>query len=180
VVADSCSHTANQEAQMKNQATPTRSHTRSRFARAGAVTLVLLLSACAVPVVRTTHVYEGPAPAAAFAAAEYGSVRRIDITDISAQPTGGGALIGGLIGGVLGNQVGHGAGRAAATVLGAFGGGAVGDQIEHDEAAASAHRIYHVVVHFDHGGTRSFDYHTLNGLRVGDRVRFEDGVLDRA
>jgi outer membrane lipoprotein SlyB len=179
-VADSCIYTLNQEAQMNNHPTPTRSHTRIRFALAGATSLVLLLSACAVPVMRTTRVYEGPAPAAAFADTEYGSVRRIDVTDIAVQPSGGGAVVGGLIGGVLGNQIGHGAGRAAATVLGAFGGGAVGDQIEHDEAAASAHRIYHVVVHFDHGGTRTFDYRTLNGLHVGDRVRFEDGVLDRA
>jgi uncharacterized protein YcfJ len=48
----------------------------------------------------------------------------------SAQPTGGGALIGAVVGGALGNQFGRGDGRAVATVIGALGGGVLGNQIE--------------------------------------------------
>ena len=139
-----------------------------------------LLAACAVPVTRTTHIYDAPAPAAAFGDVRYGTVSRIDVIDTTERPSGGGAVLGGLIGGVLGNQIGHGAGRAAATVLGAFGGGVIGNDIEHNQAAASSSRVYHVIVHFDHGGTRSFDYRELNGLRVGERVRLDHGVLGRA
>lgn len=47
-----------------------------------------------------------------------------------APKSGAGALVGALAGGALGNAVGGGGGRAAATVLGAFGGAIVGNNIE--------------------------------------------------
>lgn len=65
-------------------------------------------------------------------------------------------------------------------MLGAFGGGVVGNGVEQDRAAANSSRVYHVEVHFDHGLTRGFDYRALDGLRIGDRVRLEHGVLGRA
>lgn len=90
----------------------------------GALTLLLLalsLAGCAVPVTRTTHIYDAPA-SVAYSGVEYGIVRGIDVVDTTEAPTGGGAVLGSLLGGVIGNEIGYGAGRAAATVLGAFGG----------------------------------------------------------
>ena len=121
-----------------------------------------------------------PEPAVAIGAVQYGTVRRIDVVETTEQPTGGGTVLGGLVGGVLGNQIGHGAGRAAATVLGAVGGGVIGNNLEQQQAAANSSRVYRVVVAFDHGSTRSFDYRELNGLRVGDRVRLDHGALERS
>ena len=151
-----------------------------RLARgAGALAAILALGACAVPVTRTTRVYDAPAVYAAVPAVEYGTVRRIDVIETTAQPTGGGVALGALIGGVVGNQFGHGSGRAAATALGAFGGAVIGNNAEQQQAAAASSRVYHVVVGFDDGRTRSFDYRALDGLRTGERVRLEGGVLMR-
>ena len=54
--------------------------------------------------------------------------------------SGAGALIGAIVGGALGHSIGSGGGRAAATMLGAFGGAVIGDQIE-DPAAASVQHV---------------------------------------
>ena len=108
---------------------------------AGVAALASLLSACAAPVTRTTHVYDAPEPAVAVGDVKYGTVRRIDVVETTEQPTGGGTVLGGLVGGVLGNQIGHGAGRAAATVLGAVGGGVIGNNLEQQQAAANSSRV---------------------------------------
>lgn len=144
-----------------------------------------LLSACAVPVTRTTRVIDGPgyAPVAAAPApvyVQYGTVTRIEEMDTRVGDSGGGAVLGALIGGVVGNQIGHGGGRAAATALGVFGGAVAGDSVERNNAAAASGTAYRVFVHFDDGSTRRFDYRALGGLHSGERVRLENGVLMRA
>ncbi len=140
---------------------------------------LLTLTGCAVPVTRTTHVYEAPGrPVVAYV--EYGTVRRIDVIDTTVQPTGGGTVLGALVGGVVGNQIGHGSGRAAATALGVFGGAVAGNNIERTQAAAASSTVYRVIVNFDNGSSRSFDYRALDGLHTGERVRLQDGVLVRA
>ena len=139
-----------------------------------------LLSACAVPVTRTTRVYEAaPPPVAMAPALRYGTVARIDEVDTQAQPTGGGTVLGALVGGVVGNQFGHGSGRAAATALGVFGGAVVGNNVEQQQAAAASSRYWRVFVRFDDGERREFNYSALNGLHPGERVRLRDGVLER-
>ena len=148
----------------------------------GAVAAAALLSACAVPVTRSTRVIEGPgyAPAAPAAYVQYGTVTRIEEIATQVGDSGGGAALGAVIGGVLGNQVGHGGGRAAATALGLFGGAVVGDKVERNNAAAASNVVYRVHVRFDDGSTRHFDYRGLDGLHDGERVRLENGVLGRA
>ena len=137
------------------------------------------LSACAVPVTRTTRVYEAAPPPVYAPAVRYGTVDRIEEVTTRAEPTGGGTLLGALVGGVVGNQFGHGSGRAAATALGAFGGAVVGNNVEQQQAAAASDRHWRVFVHFDDGQRREFDYSVFNGLRAGERVRLHDGVLER-
>lgn len=146
---------------------------------------LLMLSACAVPVMRTTRVIDGPghAPVAAAPApvyVQYGTVGRIEEIDTHVGDSGGGAALGALIGGVVGNQIGHGGGRAAATALGVFGGAVAGDNVERANAAAASNTVYRVFVRFDDGSTRHFDYRALGGLHSGERVRLENGVLMRA
>lgn len=150
---------------------------------ATAVAVCGLLAACAVPVTRTTRVYEEPVAsrqAAAHEHARYGTVERIEVEDTQVHDSGAGAVIGGLAGGVLGHQIGRGVGNAAATALGIFGGAVVGDRVEEHQAAAESGRRYHVVVRFDDGMHQSFDYAEIRGLHAGERVKFLHGVLDRA
>ena len=116
----------------------------------------LALTACAVPVTRTTRVDEDPAMVAVAPVAQYGTVRRIEVMATTQQPSGGG------------------------TALGAFGGAVIGKNAERQQAAANPTTVYRVVVAFDNGTTRSFDYHALNGLHAGERVRLEGGLIYRA
>jgi outer membrane lipoprotein SlyB len=138
------------------------------------------LAGCAVPVTRTTRVYEAaPPPVAMAPAVRYGTVGRIEEVQTAAQPSGGGSVLGAVIGGVVGNQFGHGGGRAAATALGVFGGAVVGNSVERAQAAAASSRYFRVFVHFDDGGRAEYDYADLAGLHSGERVRLSGGVLER-
>lgn len=135
---------------------------------------------------------------------QYGQVRSIEQDFSSDRPGrresssnnsgggGGGALVGGVIGGVIGNQVGKGSGRAAATVIGVVGGAILGSEIERQNQQAqypqdlpypqNAQRersIFHVLVRLDNRSEEWFDFERVDGLRVGDRVRIENGRLQR-
>jgi outer membrane lipoprotein SlyB len=109
---------------------------------------------------------------------QYGTVRNIQEKQAAQRSSGGGAIIGAVVGGALGNQVGSGTGRAAATAAGVLGGAVVGDQIERARREPSQN-YYQIDVRLDNGDFRSFDYYDLNGLLVGDRVRIENGQLQR-
>lgn len=111
------------------------------------------------------------------ATVQYGHVREIRQLETSKRPSGAGALLGAVVGGVAGNQIGSGSGRSAATAIGAVGGAIAGNKIE--EARSAPQTYYQVEVALDNGEVRSFDYADLNGLRVGDRVRVQDGQLQR-
>jgi len=88
----------------------------------------------------------------------------------------GGTLIGGIAGGVIGHQIGSGRGNTAATIAGAIGGAVVGNEIEKEQGQATQYRI---TVRLDSGSSLIVeDTHDLN-LRVGDRVRIEDGHIHR-
>ena len=52
------------------------------------------------------------------------------------------------------------------------------DRIERSRAQPSQ-SYYQIDVRLDNGDFRSYDYYDLNGLRVGDRVRIENGQLQR-
>ena len=110
-------------------------------------------------------------------AVQYGYVRNIQQLDTARRTSGAGALLGAVIGGAVGNQIGSGTGRAAATGVGAVAGAVVGNKIEQNRNAGQAY--FQVDVRLDNGDFRTFDYYDLNGLRVGDRVRIQDGQLQR-
>jgi outer membrane lipoprotein SlyB len=88
--------------------------------------------------------------------------------------TGAGAVIGGIAGGVLGHQIGSGRGNDAATVAGAIGGAVVGNEIERRRGGAD---LYRVTVRAPNGVHETYVMETLGTLRVGDRVRIENGRI---
>lgn len=112
---------------------------------------------------------------------EYGRVSNIyeHRDQQSRRTSGAGAVLGAVLGAVVGNQIGGGSGRAAATALGAVGGGIAGNAVEgrnNDNGRAHGYRI---VVSLDQGGQRDYDVQNPGDLRVGDRVRLDNGQISR-
>lgn len=123
-----------------------------------------------------------PAPVAAPSqgshyGTQYGVVRSIDRVRAESQTSGGGAVVGGAIGGLIGNQIEHGHKKAVATTVGVVAGAIIGNQIEKNRQGRQ--EIYRVTVQVERGGLRSFDYASLDDLRVGDRVRIAGNQLYR-
>lgn len=106
-----------------------------------------------------------------------GNVSNIETFATSSRTSGGGAILGAIIGGALGNQVGKGDGRKAATVVGAVAGGVAGNEIEKRNKRDD--EFYRVSVRFDNGSSAHFDYDNINDLRVGDRVKIQNGQIYR-
>jgi len=113
---------------------------------------------------------------------EFGRVSNVEIIR-SQQPASGpriGAVIGGVAGADVGSQIGAGTGRTAAIVIGAVGGAVAGNAIEKSRTAnASAGESYRVSVQLDNGSMRTYDTSSYGELRIGDRVRIENGQLSR-
>ena len=107
---------------------------------------------------------------------DFGRVVAIDTVRGGGRSTGAGAIVGGIVGGVLGHQVGSGRGNDAATVAGAVGGAVVGNQIEKRRDDGDQYRV---VVQFRDGREATFVQDSLDGIRVGDRVRVDGGKLFR-
>jgi uncharacterized protein YcfJ len=105
-----------------------------------------------------------------------GTVDSITPIDKGGQGSGAGALLGGVIGGVLGHQVGGGRGRDVATVGGAVGGAVLGNQIEKNNKAS---RSYDVRVRMEDNTCSTVRYNVEPNVRIGDKVRVEDGRLVR-
>lgn len=113
---------------------------------------------------------------------EYGRIANIEVIRSEtrgAAPSGGGAVAGGLVGGVVGNQFGHGGGRAAMTAIGLVGGALLGNNIESNANAPRAYESYRISVQTENGGYRALDVPSPGDLRVGDRVRIDNGQISR-
>lgn len=140
-----------------------------------AVSTLALITACSSnPPRKEAVLYPSGATSQAFF---YGNVSNIEIVPTEATTSGGGALLGAVIGGVLGNQVGGGTGRAAATAVGAIGGAVIGNQVERRNKREG--ESYRVSVRMDNGNIAQFNYQRIDDLRVGDRVKVQDGQLHR-
>ena len=154
--------------------------TRFAAVASGAV-LAALLSACSsVPLYG-----ESPPPAVypstastAPASLEYGRVTNIEYYPGGVARSGlnvPGAIIGAVGGALVGNQIGSGGGRDAATVLGGAAGAAIGSQVGRSSTATPA--VYRITLQTDQGALRTYEVPVVGDLRVGDRVRVEDGVI---
>lgn len=131
---------------------------------------------------------ETPAPgsvSSSSAYSGYGVVQAIELvpgttanTGIGGSGIGVGAIAGAVVGGVLGHQVGGGTGQTVATVAGAAGGAYVGNEIEKSRQQKTAD-AYRVTVRMDGGSYQTVTQSTNAGLRVGDRVRINNGTVQR-
>ena len=144
---------------------------------AAAVGALALVTACSsTPTYHETRVYESSSASAPMYG-EYGQVTSIEVIPVAARPSGAGAILGAVIGGVVGNQFGSGTGRAAMTGVGIVGGAVAGNAIENRNKRDD--EVYRVWVRMDNGSMRSLDFHRVDDLRVGDRVRYDGGQLYR-
>lgn len=118
---------------------------------------------------------------------ESGVVQSIDLvqqggtssTGIGGSGIGIGTIAGAIVGGVLGHQVGAGRGNTVATVAGAAGGAYVGHQLEGRQQQQQTADAYRFTIRMDNGSYQTFTQNTNSGFRVGDRVRIENGFLQR-
>ena len=143
------------------------------------------LTACVAPapVYQTSsYPYQPPQPVQQGPYVEYGRVANIEVVQSQSAgtaPSGVGAVAGGVVGGVLGHQVGSGRGNTAATIAGAVGGALLGNAVESNNRAPRTYQSYRVSVQTDNGGYRAFDVPSPGDLRVGDRVRIDNGQISR-
>ena len=91
--------------------------------------------------------------------------------------SGAGAVLGGVLGGVLGHQVGGGRGKDLATVAGAVGGAFLGNTVEKNAKTSS---VYDVRVRLEDGTFQTLRYETEPGVRIGDKVKIENGRAVRS
>ena len=108
--------------------------------------------------------------------AGYGTVVAIDVIGGPGRSSGAGAVIGGIVGGVVGHQIGSGRGNDVATVAVAVGGAVAGNEIEKRRNEGERYRV---VVRMRDGRETAFEQDSLNGVRVGDRVRVDGGRVFR-
>ena len=141
-----------------------------------AVGTVALFTACSSTPTYNERVYESSSANAPMYG-EYGQVTSIEVIPVASRPSGAGAILGAVIGGVVGNQFGSGTGRAAMTGVGIVGGAVAGNAIENRNKRDD--EVYRVWVRMDNGSMRSLDFHRVDDLRVGDRVRYDGGQLYR-
>ncbi|WP_178090657.1 glycine zipper 2TM domain-containing protein [Pseudomonas sp. SJZ079] len=99
-----------------------------------------------------------------------------DYKGVAGTGYGLGTVAGAVIGGVAGHQVGSGSGNTAATIAGTAGGAYIGHQLEKRNQPADA---YAITIRMNNGASQTLTQPTTDGLRVGDRVRIENGALLR-
>jgi outer membrane lipoprotein SlyB len=105
------------------------------------------------------------------------TVEAINVVEVNGDGNYIGTIGGGVVGALLGSQVGGGNGKTAAQVAGALGGAYVGRNIDRNNARQTKH--FEVVIRFPNGGSQTVQYANDPGLRVGEKVKINDGVLTR-
>jgi outer membrane lipoprotein SlyB len=165
----------------------------NKFTRASAFVAsgvaIAMLAACAdyptnsaYPSYPSTTSY--PSSSYPAASIEYGRIVNIEYLPVgSTAPASNsilGAVVGGVAGALLGSTIGGGSGRTAATILGGVAGAAVGNHLGRNSAGATTQAGYRITMQTDQGSTRTYEVPATGDLRVGDRVRFENGVIYRA
>lgn len=103
-------------------------------------------------------------------------VEAINVVQVDGDGNYLGTIGGGVIGAAIGSQIGDGKGKTAAQIAGALGGAYIGRNLER-KAKRTQH--YEVVVRFANAGTQTVTYEQDPGLRVGEKVKVNNGVLAR-
>lgn len=108
----------------------------------------------------------------------YGVVQSIELVQqASSSGIGVGTIAGAVVGGILGHQVGGGTGQTVATVAGAAGGAYAGHELEKRQQQTA--NAYKFTLRMDNGAYQTVMQSTSADFRVGDRVKIENGVLQR-
>ncbi len=113
----------------------------------------------------------------------YGVVQSIDLvrqgsTGIGGSGIGIGTIAGAVVGGIVGNQVGSGRGNTAATVVGAAGGAYAGHELE-KRSQQQQPDAYKFTIRMENGSYQTLMQSTNAGIRVGDRVQIDNGIVRR-
>ncbi len=141
------------------------------------VTVAALVGGC------TNTGYRPAAPAPTYSSNLYGVIEAIEVVTgegidgIAGTGIGAGAVVGGVVGGVLGHQVGGGTGQDIATAAGVVGGAVVGHEIQ--KRAQQQQETYRLRVRLENGSYQTVMQDSIEGLRVGDRVRIDNGSAYR-
>lgn len=107
----------------------------------------------------------------------YGVVQSIELVRTGNTGLGGGAIAGAVVGGILGHQIGSGSGNTAATLLGAAGGAYAGNELEkRNQQQADAYKF---TIRMQDGSYQTVTQTAIADIRVGDRVRIDNGVARR-
>jgi outer membrane lipoprotein SlyB len=130
------------------------------------------LAGCETPATRTVSEPQAGYPAHPAQVARYGYVESIQVVQVDPQATGIGAIGGAVAGGALGRGV---IGGTPATVGGAVVGGVVGHEVE--RRVRGPGEAYQFVVRFDDGTRHTIVQEAHGNIRIGDRVRVQDGVV---
>jgi outer membrane lipoprotein SlyB len=162
--------------------------TMNKLGMALAAAALLALTGCGTmggPSNTSTSTRNDPGTAASGSAySGYGVVQSIELvhqdasTGIGGSGIGIGAIAGAVVGGVLGNQVGGGTGKTVATVAGAAGGAYVGNEIEKGQRTQTPDS-YNISVRMNSGSYQTVNQASSADLRVGDRVRINNGTVQR-
>lgn len=141
---------------------------------------VLTLGACAAPYGSQPAYPQQSSSNAPYIS--YGVVQSIELINVGSGGIGGsgigaGSIAGAVVGGILGNQVGSGTGNTAATVLGAAGGAYAGHELEKRNQQQT--QAYKLSVRMSDGSYQTVTQTTNSNIRVGDRVKIENGVAMR-
>lgn len=156
--------------------------TSTRIASIASCTaLAAMLSACGVNPTLPASVPVGTYPATYPVSLEYGRVTNIEFFQGGTATSGinvPGAIVGGVAGAIAGSALSG--GRDAATILGGAAGAAIGSQVGRTQTPAGTSPVYRVTIQTDSGGWRTYDVPATGDLRIGDRVRVENGVIYRS
>ncbi|MDO9164679.1 MAG: glycine zipper 2TM domain-containing protein [Rhodoferax sp.] len=154
----------------------------NKFGSVLGMAAVLTLGACADMNMPGNTSSSGTTYAQSGAYAGYGVVQSIELvkpasTGIGGTGIGAGTIAGAVVGGIVGSQVGQGQGKTAATVIGAAGGAYAGHELEkRSQQQADAYKL---TIRMNDGSYQTVTQTTSGGIRVGDRVKVENGVAQR-
>ena len=148
--------------------------------------VVAMLGACASTGPYATSSYPTstyPTTSYPVAGIEYGRILNIEYMPAGTRASNNqgvlGAVVGGVAGALLGSQIGGGSGRTAATVLGGVAGAVAGSQIARNQQGVTTAPGYRITMQTDQGVVRTYEVPATGDLRVGDRVRVDNGVIYR-
>lgn len=146
------------------------------------MTAVLMLGACADMNRSINTSGTGTAYPQSGAYAGYGVVQSIelvrqDTAGIAGSGIGAGTIAGAVVGGIVGSQVGSGQGKTAATVIGAAGGAYAGHELE--KRSQQQTDAYKFTIRMNDGSYQTVTQTTSGDIRVGDRVKIENGIAQR-